>query len=546
MKKLRFFLYVMALACVVTGCRKPVDLSFGVETQSFASTGETCTVEVKSNGDWTVNAFPEWITVTPESGNGDAVLTLVAQPNTTGENRTGAVEASTKDASATLKVSQGFVSFGISPTSIECDERGGDFPITISTQMAWSISSLPDWIVCSMMEGTGNAVVTLTVSALSGESRRADVVFGNETFSEHLRIVQNSTPEPQHYLNVTPTSVNMACTGESKRIAIVCDEEWEVFFDQDWVSLDKNNGNGDDEIMVTVGENPEFEPRQAVLKIVSSSDLVEGVIIDQEASPIPHYLEVSPREITFSKEGGSQELVIGCYGQWKISLESDWATVFPDEGEGDGLAKITVDANIYNEPREVKAHVVSDDLAQDVRLVQEPGDVNLIATFDPDTLFLNYVGGVRTLNLTSNVDWTLSFPSWVMFFTTSGSGDASLEFLVDANSSSEQRIGYVQVLFNQMVIGTAVIVQEGRFYTLETDWTELQVRPEGGTFVVNVTANQGWTVNPSVSWIKASPLEGYGNGRITFTIMPSTEPRTAQVKLSGAVEKVILLTIIQE
>ncbi len=76
MKKLHLFLFVAALSCFVMGCRKPVEVSFGVESLNVTAEGGTYTAELKSNGDWTIGSTAEWLTVSPTSGNGNATLTF--------------------------------------------------------------------------------------------------------------------------------------------------------------------------------------------------------------------------------------------------------------------------------------------------------------------------------------------------------------------------------------------------------------------------------------------------------------------------------------
>ena len=106
---------------------------------------------------------------------------------------------------------------------------------------------------------------------------------------------------------------------------------------------------------------------------------------------------------------------------------------------------------------------------------------------------------------------------------------------MDNNSEPNERIGFVRAVSNGQVLGTMVVVQEGRVDILETDITELYVRPEGGSFDIQVSANQAWTVNVDVVWIHCDPMSGFGNKTLTVTVdpLPSLRPRTGHIKLSG-------------
>lgn len=546
MKKLRIFLFVTALACIFVGCRKPVEVSFSPETLRFASIGDTLNVDLKSNGDWKIDNSPEWLNVSPSSGNGNATLTLMAQPNDMAGIRSGEVKASTKDGSAILKVDQDFVAISLSPNAIECGEEGGEYEVTVSAQIAWTVSGMPDWITSTVTQGNGDATVTLSIAALSGDRREADLVFGNEVVSARLHVIQNDVP--LHHISVAPRSLNMVCTGESKMAAIACDESWMAMPSEDWVSLDKTIGSGDDEVLVTVGENPVYVTRRAIVKFVSTSGLVAELFVNQEATPDPHYLEITPQNLHFGKEGGTQQVNVSCDDVWKCDVSCDWVSLSPLQGSGEGTVEVTVEPNSLNEAREVTAIVMSGERTRELKITQDPGDEPLVANFEPDTLFMTYSGGIRNVSVTSNVNWTLRFPSWIMSLsTTSGDGDASFDIIIDVNSAEEQRVGYLEAVHDGEVIGALVVVQEGKANILETDITEIEARPEGGEYVVHVTANQGWSVSPGVDWITASPIDGFGNGTVTLTVAPlaGSQPRTAQVKIGGLIEKFVLITIVQ-
>ena len=79
-------------------------------------------------------------------------------------------------------------------------------------------------------------------------------------------------------------------------------------------------------------------------------------------------------------------------------------------------------------------------------------------------------------------------------------GNATVYLIVDQNSSEEPRIGFVSASHNGQVMDEIVVVQEGKPDLLETDITEMDVRPEGADFTFHVTSNQNWLVVTDVDW----------------------------------------------
>ena len=342
MKRLHFFLFVAATACLLVGCRKPAEVSFGVQSLSIAAEGGNYTVELKSNGDWNIGSTADWLTVSPTSGNGSATLSIVAQPNTAEQGRSVEIRATTKDNSASLTINQEGTPSGEDP--------GGEDP-------------------------------------------------GGE--------------DPEHFLTVTPNELQFVCTGEDKVITIECDEAWSIAGDTDWIAFDKTEGEGNDEVVVTVGENPLHEMRSAEMEFRSASGISAVINVSQEASPIQHFLNVTPNGLSFGKEGESMDVTIECDADWQVVFDADWLTASVNEGTGNGTVTFTASPNVFMEMRAVLVTINSRPLSRTISVRQSPGDEPIWANVTPDSLFVPRAGGSRTISVTSNHTWTVTVPSWI-------------------------------------------------------------------------------------------------------------------------------------
>ena len=94
-----------------------------------------------------------------------------------------------------------------------------------------------------------------------------------------------------------------------------------------------------------------------------------------------------------------------------------------------------------------------------------------------------------------------------------------------------------------------VNVTESGTPTFALNPTTLNVLAAGGAPSVNVTSDKAWTLDydSSVTWLKASPKAGTGNGTVTFTVTKNeaNAPRTVVVTFKQA-EKELKLTLTQE
>ena len=550
MKKLKCLLLVAAVVVSLIGCRKPVEVSFDSTTQELAAQGGTIEIALKSNGEWTIESTAEWIVVTPITGNGDATLTFVYEPNTTGQPRIAEVKASTKDNTASLTLTQVAPQYyvNLTPKDIQCGSDGGEFTVEVSSNIEWTVS-LPPWITSSVTEGSNDATLTLTVAAMSEvvfvNSRSGEVIVAGPDASDQVNVVQTS--DPILSITVEPRTLEFVCTGETKALNVTTEDAWTASVEVGWITLSQTEGDGDMQIEVTVNENPAYVTRQAVVVFTTQGGQSAELSVMQEATPDPHFLVVTPRDFQFGKEGGEREVSVDCDTDWEFSLNCDWLSVSPQSGTGSMTVVLTAEPNTVEEPRMVEFYAKSGHLYSELIVSQEAGDESLSASFDVDTLNFSYIGGLQTLQLTSNTSWQLQASEWITLLTSSGDGDATFDIIVDGNSNPEDRIGFVNVMHGSQLLGTLVVVQEGRLDILEVDITEMDVRPEGGEFTVHVTSNLSWTVNIDVDWLHCDVMSGFGNKDIVVTVDPMSglRPRTGRIKLGGSGGSEVTITVTQ-
>ena len=102
------FVASMALTLGLTACNKDEeDPTLGVSpagTLSFTAAGESKSLAVTSNTDWSVSASAGWLTVTPASGKGNASVSVTAQAQTATAVRNAELTFSAKGATS-VKIS---------------------------------------------------------------------------------------------------------------------------------------------------------------------------------------------------------------------------------------------------------------------------------------------------------------------------------------------------------------------------------------------------------------------------------------------------------
>src|SRR5690349_8311506 len=231
---------------------------------------------------------------------------------------------------------------------------------------------------------------------------------------------------------------------------------------------------------------------------------------DEEPSgPASFTIENNPTGLTSGVEGKTESFTVRGKGAWQIVQkdEGDWVTVFPNEGEDDGIFKITVAANPGFEQRVMNLAFVLNGEEQPVLFrVEQAANVPYITL--PEKVTIPSPGGNFNVNVTSNVAWTytLSDDTWLTEVSTSAN---SVTLNAAANKALATRS--VTMTFTATdypnISETVTLEQSPGTIVLEEDFSWLAYgsavpyTTTGETIITNWTTEQqakGWTssLNP--------------------------------------------------
>jgi hypothetical protein len=443
--------------------------------------------------------------------------------------------------------------------SQEIDAEGGSFELMLKSNGDWTINPDKEWVSITPMSGKGNATLTIIVEAnTTGDIRMAEVKATTKDNTAVLTLTQSKAVE---YINVTPKEIECNSEGGEFTVELSTNIDWFVAAPE-WIACSPAEGSGNATITMTIypisgeysgnRETDVFLGNLSVLEkvhVVQSVEPAPGPGPDPGPEPNPHFLEVSPIAFAFGKEGGEMDITISCDTTWEFDLDCSWLSLSQQSGMGDATVTLTALPNEISEPRALEFHIKSYDLFYNLTATQAAGEIIPAVSFTADTVYAAYVGGLQHVELNSNTDWALQVSdSWISLIPpTMGNGNASFDIIIDSNADPEGRTGLLKALHAGQVMATLVVVQEGKPNILETDLTTLEVRPEGGDYVIQVTANQEWTVANNETWLRCNPQGGFANGSFTINVdpLPSPRPRTGYVKVSGSTGAQVMITVNQ-
>jgi len=146
-------------------------------------------------------------------------------------------------------------------------------------------------------------------------------------------------------LDLNPKSTQIDVTTNTKW--------WTIKSDQNWVTVASDTLYGDANVKVDILENTTTDTRIANLTLKSGTIGSEKKIVVTQKG-YPSHINVSTNDITTTGYGGIYEVDITSNATWTVVVDkqtepnSNWITVSPMTGFGDGKIEITIIKNVSN------------------------------------------------------------------------------------------------------------------------------------------------------------------------------------------------------
>lgn len=152
-------------------------------------------------------------------------------------------------------------------------------------------------------------------------------------------------------------------------------------------------------------------------------------------------------------------------------------------------------------------------------------------SLDPVTVAAGQAGTTATINVTCNGEWAVkSGAAWVTVKPAAGSGNGSLQIIVEATTSQEQRSAKVTVISGTLTKYVTVTQDPKPFVNVNP--TAINAPFKGGEYELTVSANEEWKVESSQDWAVATK-----NGEKVKVVIATNDTeveREAVVTVKGA------------
>lgn len=368
------------------------------------------------------------------------------------------------------------------PSSVECDVAGGNYLVSLDSQLEWALQSVSSWIEVSGQDGNFTLSVQPSSSALA---RKGAVIISSGNTSSVVVVVQNGTSGSQAYggLEINPSSFqSVVAQAASVDIKISTKGNSVVSSSQAWVTLSsksKKNGvknedgtlslDGNGTTVVSIAANPYTLSRRVVISI-TEGDNTEVLVIKQAAATKPSVapiLELDNTDDYFVPvEGVIFEKMVTSNTRWHISAPI-WVKVSSKWGHENEMVTFEVTPNLSVEKREgtvtlkTRYENSANEIKHEFKIIQE-GAMLIVIPTSIDTI--PCTGGNYEFDVKLGVDmpWELyatdGGADWMIVSPDSLYGDRVVRVSVAANNTQEIRSSTVSFRLVKYPVESAVNV----------------------------------------------------------------------------------------
>lgn len=253
-------------------------------------------------------------------------------------------------------------------------------------------------------------------------------------------------------------------------------------------------------------------------------------------------VSIAPEILSFSYEGGTQQVMVTSSGDWTLSPAEEYTWVSPDvESGSDGdIVYFTVDANASGAQLYAE-YVFTVGAAQaTLAIISESSEVSTLSLVSDEEMEIYYNSARIIVVLNTNLHYrtlTSSFSEgadWISYNASLESGDneVSMYFDVDALEGMESRETVITIGSSSgSVDPVSLTLKQRAMSVITTEKTDYYLSLEDTSLDIPVTSNVEYTVSitEGSDWLSH---DGNTDGVEKFSFSTSEESRSATIVLT--------------
>ena len=510
-------------------------LSISPSSRNLDETEQDFTVDVQSNGFWTIGELPDYITLLSDDLNfGNGTIKLSITENTLEEERNDSfiIFPITEQSFRTFSFTQEAEPF-IEVLTEDLDVSSGSQNFTVEVATNSDVTPTT-FIEETFITETSSTVITggyrftftITENPSTTENRDSLITFriGNSFtgfYTDSLLITQSDAVP---FITVIPSNVNLDFDNNSYIYEVDSNVSWTVTKDVSWITLNTTNGNGDsNNVSITLDDNLGSQ-RQGIVTVRNNTNNIEDTLVVNQLEydqPNPPPTGRPQGQVTYLDNGDRIDISwlasnpeYGTIANYIVQRSLNFGAFenvsttsnlfFTDfDIVGGGQYKYRVIA-VDNLGQQSVANLISLNIVVDRKVIIRPNNSSV-----------SNQSGSNSIDVISNTAWSASGNNFLSIPTAdqTGSGNKEIDYIYSANTDNT-RTGVVTVEANVGNSSDTHNVTQAAFTPtlslIPTSASLPQFNPNN--ISVNVASNSSWIVSAAPSWFTVIGGSDTGNG----------------------------------
>ncbi|MCL2478005.1 MAG: BACON domain-containing protein, partial [Treponema sp.] len=360
MKKLPFLL-IPLLALLTFGCPNPnnpadqTSLKVGENSLVFDETGGSKLVAVSGDVDWIAASNQTWCSVSPDHGNGGGAINIIADLNNTVVLRTAKITVKTTDGKISNDItitqaagqqtgkvsdSQGH-SIDASPPVLDFLNIAGSKTITVTSNVAWQITSDQIWCSVSVLSGS-SAQVTVDVNT-GTSSRIARLSIINSEYALTTTVVVTQLGIQPSIVILPPQKQDITAEAQTITFGVSANVEFGAVSGVNWINVTQVTPST---VTLQVQENTVKASRTGMVTLKQTNGSVSAAFTVNQAAKPPAVYYVSSYASNDSYDGKSWDYPVKNIST-VIQRAADGDQVWVEEGTYTETVVMKDGVNVY-------------------------------------------------------------------------------------------------------------------------------------------------------------------------------------------------------
>ena len=284
-------------------------------------------------------------------------------------------------------------------------EAGESFDISFTSATEWDAevrySESSGWVILDRTSGVGEYAsekINVTVQEnVSDVERTATIVISSGEISKEILLTQNALG---NVFDVLEDSADVGAEGGTVKATVRFNVEYECKIGVDWITEVDTKSYEDKVHTFIVAPNESTEARNTTISFCGNGTCLPFVV-NQAGVSADGGLSADKESIAVPYSGTSTPVVVNVTSNmvWTVKSNSDWCSIIPPSGTGNGHFKVSVSKNTAAESRNAVITLASQEnpsvfceilVNQEAKPQQEIDDSWKTAEFEHRSLFMRF------------------------------------------------------------------------------------------------------------------------------------------------------------